>query len=558
MPKHLDEMTCLLYIERQLDRNRALEVSAHTQSCAECRTLLHALERESRLLTRAMLEDDEPLPARIAAFQQRMHRSMQWIWGAVFALAATGVYALYTSYIEPLQQQLEQAGFGGTNLLGLLVFQGAFWKGWQSMFTLFEVLALVTLAAGCALFLRKRLRRTSALAMVLTSLCLVLGLPSLASASMDCRKGETVEVGKDETIKGDAVFSGTRVRMDGTIEGDIFIFAESADINGHVMGDVISFAKNLRIKGQVDGNVRSFVNSLVLSGTVNKNILSFNETTTIDSSGKIGGSLTEFAESVAVDGKVGRDFLGFFKIATFSGTVDGTIDGHGDSLRIDAPASIGGHVHFKGHNAPTISQQAKVPGGIEFDKVDNSEHEHGAGRFIWLLIWTAASVLLGLVLFALMPGFARETVGSGEQYGISLGLGVLVLFGTPIAAVIACITVVGLMVGISAFILWMTLLWCSGIVVGAVIGQWIMGHTRDIWPLIGRMVVGLVIIRAIEMVPYIGFWVRLGVAFWGVGAISLALYRRLQPVIAPGIPPAPAGPANPLPPNTTVGGMQTA
>ncbi len=29
--QHLDEMTCLLYIERQLDRARAQEVSAHTQ-----------------------------------------------------------------------------------------------------------------------------------------------------------------------------------------------------------------------------------------------------------------------------------------------------------------------------------------------------------------------------------------------------------------------------------------------------------------------------------------------------------------------------------------------
>jgi len=51
---HLDEMTCLLYAERQLDRARAQAVSAHTQDCAACRTLLRALDRESRLLTRAM------------------------------------------------------------------------------------------------------------------------------------------------------------------------------------------------------------------------------------------------------------------------------------------------------------------------------------------------------------------------------------------------------------------------------------------------------------------------------------------------------------------------
>ena len=88
--KHLDEMTLLLYIERQLDRARGLEVSAHTQECDTCRTLLRAMERESRLLTRAMLEEDEPLPSRLAQFQERARKSMQWIWGVAFGLAATG------------------------------------------------------------------------------------------------------------------------------------------------------------------------------------------------------------------------------------------------------------------------------------------------------------------------------------------------------------------------------------------------------------------------------------------------------------------------------------
>ncbi|HEY5070121.1 MAG TPA: zf-HC2 domain-containing protein, partial [Candidatus Acidoferrum sp.] len=91
LDNHLDEMSGMLYVEGQLDRNRAQQVSAHAQDCPSCRTLLRALERESRLLTRAMLEEDEPLPPRLAAFQQTAQKSMQWIWGAVFGLAATGV-----------------------------------------------------------------------------------------------------------------------------------------------------------------------------------------------------------------------------------------------------------------------------------------------------------------------------------------------------------------------------------------------------------------------------------------------------------------------------------
>ena len=87
-------MTLLLYVERQLDREAAQGVSLHTQTCTRCLTLLRALDRESRLLTRSMLEQDEPLPARLAEFHEKVKRNMQWIWGVVFGLAVMGVYAL--------------------------------------------------------------------------------------------------------------------------------------------------------------------------------------------------------------------------------------------------------------------------------------------------------------------------------------------------------------------------------------------------------------------------------------------------------------------------------
>ncbi len=70
----------------------------------------------------------------------------------------------------------------------------------------------------------------------------------------------------------------------------------------------------------------------------------------------------------------------------------------------------------------------------------------------------------------------------------------------------------------------------------------------------GRMAVGLIVVRIICTVPWVGGWARLAVLLWGMGAISLALYRRLQPLIAPNIPSVPMGPiGTPLPPGTTVG-----
>jgi len=547
--QHLDEMTCLLYIERQMDRERAQAVSAHTQDCGDCRTLLRAMERESRLLTRAMIEAEEPLPARLARLEEQARRSMQWIWGLVLGLAATGAYALYTTYIEPWQAELEKAGFGGSNLLGLLIFQGALWKGWQGMITLIEVLVLLLLAGFAAAFFRKRIRRGSALALVLAGFCAIL-TTAPASSATEFRQGNNTQVAKGETIKGDLYVSGDHVRIDGTVEGDVIAFGRSMDMNGHVTGDVIAFVQSLRITGQVDGNIRTADNNLTISGTIGKNVTTAEETLAVDRDAKIGGSFTSFSANVSVDGEVGRDVLAYFGHANFSGKTGGEIHATGDTLTFASTAEVAGPVHYEGKNEADVSSSAKLASPVVFKK---TEHKHGespagAGYYIWRLIWTGAFALFGMVVFLLLPKFAEETVRAGEQIGASAGLGVLVLFGVPIAAVIACITVVGLILGISGLLLWFFMLMSAQLVVGAVVGQWLMGKTRQIWPLIGRMVVGLIIVRVIATIPHLVFWTRLAVVLWGMGALSLAIYRRFQPVIAPNVPSAP------LPQSTTMGG----
>ncbi len=553
--KHLDEMVCLLYIERQLDRARAQEVSAHTQDCNQCRTLLRAMERESRLLTRAMLEEDEALPTRLAHFQERARRSMQWIWGVAFGLAATGVYALYTGYIEPWEQQLAQAGFGSTSMLNLLIFQGAFWKGWQSVITLLEVVAMLTLSGFGLAFFRRRLRRGStALALVLTGFCAVgaLMMPPAASAQ-DVRRGDTTEVRSGETIKGDIFIFSHHTRIDGTVDGDVYLFTQDANVGGHVKGDVIAFAQSLRVTGDVDGNVRAFTNNLTVTGNVTRNVLAFQEIMNLDPSGKVGGSLTAFAQSLNLDGQIGRNVLFFAQHGTISGTVEGGINGKGESLRINGSAKVGGPIHIEGENPPDVSSDAKLASPVSFKKVEHKPKYEEGGYYVWQVIWAAAFVLFGLVLFQVMPEFSKEATDNVEHYGASFGLGVLVFFGVPIAALIACATVVGLFIGISTFFLWYAALYYAQIIVGALVGQWLLGRTRETWPLIGRMAVGVVIVRLCTTVPHIGGWVKFGVILWGIGAISLALYRRFQPAISAGMPGAPMVPT-PLPPNTTIGG----
>ena len=320
------------------------------------------------------------------------------------------------------------------------------------------------------------------------------------------------------------------------------------------------FGQSIRINGQIDGNVRSFANNVTITGTVERNVLSFNEVVNLDSAGKVNGSLTSFAQTVGIDGKLGRDALLFADHATVSGSVGGDIKCKGRHMSIVSSAVVGGYIRFEGDEPPSVASGARLASQPEFTKAEHHSRYREGHYYVWRVIWTAAFILFGLVLFLLMPNFAAETTAAGERFAAPVGLGVLVFFGVPIAALLACFTVVGIPLGVLTLGLWLLGVFTAEIIVGTVIGSWIMGKATDTWGLIGRMAVGFVIVRIvytpIEQIHIYGFLVACGIFIWGMGSISLALYNRLAPAGASG--PGGTVPTAPLPPHTTIGGVQPA
>src|SRR5258708_23852466 len=209
---------------------------------------------------------------------------------------------------------------------------------------------------------------------------------------------------------------------------------------------------------------------------------------------------------------------------------------------IGSNGEVDGAVKFEGNKPAEVSPGAKLASAVEFKQMQHKHDYREGGYYVWQVIWAAAFILFGLVLFALMPKFSQDAVGSAEHYGAAAGLGVLVLFGVPIAACIACSSVVGIFIGVSTFLLWFASLFFAQVVVGAVIGQWLMGRTNELWPLIGRMTVGLILLRLCTTIPHIGGWVKLAAILWGIRALSLGLYRRVLPTTCPGGAPPPLRP----------------
>ncbi len=147
-------------------------------------------------------------------------------------------------------------------------------------------------------------------------------------------------------------------------------------------------------------------------------------------------------------------------------------------------------------------------------------------------VWLAAAMLVGWLGLLLFPGFVRATtqaVGSGWS---SLGLGVGVLAGVPVAMIVVAITLVGIPVSLMLFAVYLAAIYLAKVWVGAFLGRILLkpsGATKGDWVL--GLLVGLLILTIVGYVPYLGGLVRLGVVCLGLGAFAGQLYRASRPAM---------------------------
>jgi cytoskeletal protein CcmA (bactofilin family) len=521
---HFDEMACLLYLDGQLDPARSREMAAHVEECASCRDLLHALQNESALLSTALTEDTESIPARL--FSEQRPGLPSWVWTLGFGAFAACAYWFWIDGIGPWFDQLSNAGFGGTDVFSMIVFSGAFWEGWSDMIDAMQIGALILLAIVVIVWIRRRLRRSVAIAVVMSALLCALALPQGAAAA-EVRRGQSVSVPAGETVHNDLVATGGFVRIEGTVQGDVIAFTRDLTVTGHVTGDVIAFSEEVLIDGTVDGNVRVFSRSVILQGDVGKNVSALGRSV----------DLIVLAGEADLDGKIHRDLLGLVGRSNLDGLIGGQAWIRGGTLTVESTAEIRGPATFEGPQQPVVEAGAKLASPIrtELTQEIRRTRRSTARIIIRAIFGYGAALAVGILILVVFPIFFREALREANKIGLPIGIGALVLIiGVVLVIPGLLLLFLGIGAGVAGAMAYAPILYVAQVFVGAWLGTKIMGETSAVTSaVIGRMAVGLLILRAAGFVPILGGLVWLAVVLWGTGAVLLAFHRMSRVESAP-------------------------
>ena len=334
--------------------------------------------------------------------------------------------------------------------------------------------------------------------------------------AFDARHGDIVTVASGEEIDGDLYLAGGTIIIDGTINGDLIAAGRTIMVNGTVNGSIMAAGGTLHINGEVTHAVRLIGETMNISGTIGRDLL-------------VAGAKFIMASTA----EIGDDLLLGVGNARIDGLIKGDINGGVDNLTIASTASIQGKLNYFSENEANIQSGAQIRGTVTHE-LSNVKEKLTAGT--WLGFWGKVigflmTLVLGIIIVLLAPRRVKAVTESiRTRPWASLGWGAIILVATPIAAGIACITIIGLPLGLITLALYAIALCIAQLFAGLFIGQLIIGSSRRVetkGALIGALTLGLAILSLLRLIPFVDFFIGLAAILFGLGAM-LVSERKLR------------------------------
>jgi cytoskeletal protein CcmA (bactofilin family) len=220
--------------------------------------------------------------------------------------------------------------------------------------------------------------------------------------------------------------------------------------------------------------------------------------------GTVDGDVVAANGDVAIRGHVTGD------VVTFAGTTT-----------LGRRAQVDGDVAY-GDNKPRVAPGAQIGGKVKKFKAEDLGGGAIALRIgLWLAV-TISALVLGLILLALFPKAADAVARTAKaRTGRSFLVGVLLFVLIPIIGVIALITVIGIPLGAGLLLAMLPIYGLAYTASAFVVGRLVSKQGARIL----AFIIGLVVLRVLALVPFLGGIVWFLATILGLGALFVAAQR---------------------------------
>lgn len=256
------------------------------------------------------------------------------------------------------------------------------------------------------------------------------------------------------------------------------------------------------------------------SGSNDDLLLRVNGPITVNANEEVG-TVVVISDNAMINGIVRHDLVVINGDATVTGTIEGNVTIYRGALDLRGTSRVAGDVNLISSTLAQASGTA-IEGSVNHSSFNWSGWEFFAfSVYLWISM-TIAIVVAGLI-FAAVGG--RQLMGAGNLIGRKLGATILsaliVGVGIPLLAAVAFASILGIPLGIGLLLFLIPALWFFGyLVAGTKLGAVILRQEASNHPYLAS-VLGLVLLQAIGLIPFLGGAVDFVAGIVGVGALVL-------------------------------------
>lgn len=373
----------------------------------------------------------------------------------------------------------------------------------------------------------------------------VLAVAAMAAPvlALDARANDTVTVTSGEEVDEDLYLAGRSITCNGNVNGDVFAAGQTVTLGGDIADGVTAAGQTVLVTGDVGHGARLAGSTIDVSSSIGRDVLAAGASINIESTAMVAGDLFIGASQAVVDGQIGGDLVGGCEDLVIGGTIEGDVSVEVNRLTIQPDARIQGSLSYTSETEASIPA-GTVAGTVEFTQKAREEVQARPrglealaplaffAGLTWKILTYLMALLAGIVLILVWPrAMAATSDAIRTKTGPVAGWGAIGLFVTPLAAIVICVTIIGLPLGLITLALWLILLYLAKLPVALVIGHLILGRSKPLQGkglMIGSLALGLLLLSLIGLIPFIGFFVWLAIALFGIGAFLLVDWRMLK------------------------------
>ena len=348
-----------------------------------------------------------------------------------------------------------------------------------------------------------------------------------------------------QRLGGDMFVAGGSVTVNQPVTGDLIVTGGSIDVDAAVAGDAVAIGGKVRLGVDVGQSVYAAGGQLAVNGKVGRNVRVAGGQVWFGPKSEIVGNVSAVGGQVRLYGTV----KGHVQVAGGRVLIDGPVSGDvvatTGHVELGPNARIAGKLRYRSNEALLQDPAATVGGGIEemtppVARGDAGAHRREgrrAGAVVVSGVWTLGLIVLASVLLVALPVFSAVVARTlRERLGISLLLGFVLLVCVPVAALLLCITLIGIPLGLFTLALYAALLPIAYVSAGIGVGDWALrrwlpDRAERLPARIAAAAVTLLALSLLGWVPALGALVGFLALLAGLGALLLQA-RRTAPTAA--------------------------